>query len=244
MHRFIFLALFISLPTGAQQLLQVAAPAWINLTADEKIEIQKQFVIESMPATSFGIIVDNQGVDRSTPSSNAGSALGEAVGNAAYVDKALNSGNYSAKTHLGAMLLGGIIGSALNSNQQNLYQFRYTIKDGDGNITQQDSYSADPFRHPLGICVILPSVIIAGNQKLCTQTSDSLRKEYLKNIKKQNTENTTTLQTSQQIIEQPPYKNTEPIPIGGKISCKVGALAPIKTYREKCEIINGVIIND
>ena len=237
----IILVFSLNFSVYGQELLQVANPAWENLTEHEKTEIQQQFVVESIPASTFGIIVDIQGIDRSTPGSNAGSSLGEAIGNATYIDKALNSGNYSAKNHLGALLLGGLIGATLDNKQQNLFQFRYAIKDGNGSLIYRDSYSTEPFRHPVGACVILPAVTLASNQKICTQTSELLRNEYLKIYSKTNENNKTPEIQSKQTAENEKYGKSSQ---DDTVSCKAKNLAPIRTTREKCEIIQGVIVYD
>ena len=241
MRYFIILIFSLNFSAYGQEFLQVANSAWENLTEHEKTEIQQQFVVESIPASTFGIIVDIQGIDRSTPGSNAGSSLGEAIGNATYIDKALNSGNYSAKNHLGALLLGGLIGATLDQKQQNLFQFRYAIKDGNGFLVYRDSYSTEPFRHPVGACVILPAITLASDQKICTQTTELLRKEYLKIDKKINENNKTPEIELKQTVENEKHDKSSQ---EDAVSCKAKNLAPIRTTREKCEIIQGVIVYD
>ena len=220
-------------------MLKVASPAWQGLSEDERIEIQQKYVIESVSGEGFGIIIDAQGVNRSTPGSNVGSTVGEAVGSATYIDKAFNSGNYSAKNHLGAILLGGLLGAALDTKAQTLFHFRYAIKNGLGNITYQDAYSSDPFRHSLGVCVLLPELTVTAEQHLCTQTTNTLRNAYLNGapatiINDSNQSATRTLKTPVLNSKNPAERSI----------CKIGNLAPVETTLEKCNAVSGVILND
>lgn len=228
----------------AQPTLKVSAIAWQGLSADDRATIQQKYVVEAVAADSFGTIVDNQGVDRSTPGTNSGAVLGEAIASASYIDKAFGNGSYSSKNHLGMMLLGGLLGSALDSKPQSQYQFRYAIRLGTGNIIYQDTFSSEPFRHPVGVCIFLPTVSIAPEQHLCTQTVDSLRGAHIvSNLK------SSERSSSQGVVPFVPEKS---IPPGSRIgdsseefiNCKVGTLAPVKTSPEKCRIVNGVILND
>ena len=170
--------------------------------------------------------------------------LGEAIASASYIDKAFGNGSYSSKNHLGMMLLGGLLGSALDSKPQSQYQFRYAIRLGTGNIIYQDTFSSEPFRHPVGVCIFLPTVSIAPEQHLCTQTVDSLRGAHIvSNVK------SSERSSSQGVVPFVPEKSMPPgSRIGDSseefINCKVGALAPVKTSPEKCRIVNGVILND
>ena len=224
----------------AQPILKVSSPAWQGLSEHERIDIQQKYVIESVPGEGFGIIIDAQGVNRSTPGSNAGSTLGEVVGSATYIDKAFNSGNYSAKNHLGAILLGGLLGAALDTKAQTLFQFRYAIKNGLGNITYQDAYSSDPFRHSLGVCVLLPELTVTTEQHLCTQTTNTLRDTYLNSAPATTTINDANQSATRTSATPVPNSKTP----AGRSMCKIGNLAPVETTMEKCKAVNGVILND
>ncbi|WP_221480041.1 hypothetical protein [Acidovorax soli] len=215
--------------------------AWQGLTADEKANVQQKYVVEVMAPESFGTIIDNQGLDRSTPGSNAGTAMGAAIGSTAYVDRAINHGNYSGKTHVAAMLLGMLVGSALDRPAQSSYQFRYAIRLGNGNVIYQDTYSSTPFRHAVGVCVFTPSIDLAPEQHLCTQTTDTFKNSLgIFNVptalnapagdRLSSPETPPTLQATETASET--------------VSCKLGTLAPVKTSPEKCKLINGAIIND
>ncbi len=222
----------------AQTSLKVSADAWQGLSADEKASVQRKYVVEAMAPESFGTILDNQGLDRSTPGSNAGTAVGAAIGSAAYVDRAINHGNYSGKTHVAALLLGMMVGSALDRPAQPSYQFRYAIRLGNGNVVYQDTFSSTPFRHAVGVCVFLPAVELAPEQHLCTQTTESLKSSMAI---------VPTPSAPAVVAAGTPREENEVQKIQSAstaISCKLGTLAPVKTSPEKCKLINGAIVND
>lgn len=237
--RIVLIAALLICPVAfAQTPLKVSAAAWQGLSADEKASVQQKYVIEVMAPESFGTILDNQGLDRSTPGSNAGTAVGAAIGSAAYVDRAINHGNYSGKTHVAAMLLGMLVGSTLDQPAQSSYQFRYAIRLGNGNVIYQDTYSSTPFRHAVGVCVFTPAVDLAPEQHLCTQTTESLKNSM------------GILSASSAPVraasDMPRSEHEAQMPEGAAItiSCKLGTLAPVRTSPEKCKLINGAVVND
>lgn len=135
----------------AQTQIVVSLSAWHSLDQAEREIIQSKHIVQAIPVDGFGVILDNQGIDRSTPGSAAGSDIGQAVGSATYIDRALSGGNYSARDHLGAMVIGALIGSAFNKQRNETYQFRYAVRLGNGNIGYYDVVSESAFRHPVGI---------------------------------------------------------------------------------------------
>ena len=227
---------------AAQQLLKVAQPVWAGLAQHERDAVQQRYLIEVASPESFGIIVDNQGVDESTPGSNAGSNLGMAVGNAAYIDKAFRDGSYSAKGQLGAMLLGGLVGAALDRPQVSRFHYRYTVRMGDGNIQYIDEVSQDPFRHPVGVCVNLPVITIAGDQQLCAQNLAWFRSTYLgtpvDNVARIAPVGNVVLSRS---IDTEVVSASSGSP-ADLVNCKLNSLAPVRTTVEKCKLINGSIV--
>lgn len=231
----------------AQTLLRVPDEVWKTLTEFEQASLQKRFLIEPVSISSYGVILDNQGIDRSTPGTQAGAALGQAIGSASYIDNAFRPyGSYSAKTHLAAALLGGLLGSALDRPAQTSFQFRYAIRHSDGNIAYYDITSADPFRHPAGICVLLPAVSPAPEQSLCSLTVGTIRSRHLAD----GTAAANTKPNSQAIEKIAPESIQTPVEPQVKIIsnnnvivlCKVGLTAPVTTSFEKCISINGEII--
>lgn len=210
--------------------LSVPEDVWQALSATERATVQKTHLVETVPAGSYGLLMDNQAVDRSDPGSNAGAALGSAVAQAAYIDRSINHGNYSAKTQLGIALVGMLVGSSFDRPAQAQYQFRYAVKMPDGSIAYHDKMSWDPFRHPSGACVMVPGIELAPNQKLCTITVEMLRSEYIK------AKEDLSHETQKELLQTPPT--------GGLVTCKIGAVAPVVTTSEKCNLINGRVVND
>lgn len=221
-----------------QPLMKVSSVAWQGLSAEEKAFIQKSHMIETLGAESFGVIIDIQGVDRSKPGTSGGSSLGGAIANAAYVDKAFSGNNdYSAKTHLAAMLLGGFLGSSLDKKPQSQYQFRYAIRLGNGSITYHDQTSQDPFRHPVGVCIFLPSMTLLTEQHICTQTTESLRQAYISVGRKPLGVVAPAHTDSPSAERLATQENQETL-----INCKANNLAVVRTTTLKCNAIQGVII--
>lgn len=237
--------LFLALCGGvcAQSVLKVAEPVWAGLTQSDKDFIQKSYLVAVTPLNGFGTIIDTQGVNESTPGTNGGTALGSAVANAAYIDTAIRGGNYSAKSQLGAIILGGVLGSTLDSKGTSRFHQRYAVRLGDGSIQYFDQVSSDPFRHPVGVCVTVPDVAIAPDQQLCSQSVASLRTRFL---------GQPPIAPSTQAISAAPVVNLDDRGATGApqiapavadstefVNCKVNSLAPVRTTSEKCRLING-----
>ena len=229
----------------AQSVFKVAEPVWAGLSQPEKDIIQKSYLVEVAPSNSFGTIIDNQSVNESTPGTSGGAALGSAVANAAYIDTAIRGGDYSAKTQLGAIILGGILGSALDSKGTSRFHQRYAVRLGDGNIQYFDQVSSDQFRHPVGVCVIVPNVSIAADQQLCSQSVVRLRERFLGQPP--------MAPPTQAIAAAPvvsPNNGATPAPPTAPaatdstelVNCKLNTLAPVRTTAEKCNLINGRIV--
>lgn len=225
-----------------QTQLTLLESAWSGLSADERMAIQREHLVSPIPASQVGVVIDNQGIDNSTPGSSGGSALGGAVASAAYVDNAFRPNhNYSAKGHLAAVLLGGILGSALNSAPTSEFHFRYAIRGASGEIRYFDSVSQSPFRHPIGVCVLLPSITLSPDQGLCTQTPNSLREKYLKgHVKVTTSQAPASLPVSIRAEDGKSVVDTQIS--GAKVLCKLAELPPVQTSEEKCKLINGEVI--
>lgn len=236
----------------AQSTLKVSAAAWNGLGADERAHLQSRFVVEALDSASFGVIIDNQGVDRSTPGSTAGANIGGALAGASYIDRSFGRNNYSARGHLGAVILGGLLGSTLDSNAQAHYQFRYAVRLHNGNVVYQDAHSAEPFRHPVGVCVLMPAVTLLPEQHLCAQTTDSLRAAHA--------------------LARPAFVAPAPAPMPApalapaataaapaasadgavatiapppsSVTCRINNLPPVRTSLEKCQLVQGSITYD
>jgi hypothetical protein len=226
----------------SQQNIKVSQVAWFALSSSERELIQKSFVVSTVSQDTFGIIIDNQGVDESTRGTSSGAALGGSLASAAYVDSAFRGGNnYSAVNQLAFGILGTMIGSTLDSKANSQYHYRYAVKFGNGNIQYFDEVSSDPFRHPAGVCVSVPNIALT-DQQLCAQTADSLRTTYLHQV--------TAAPPSQlalPLVKPDTVSALEPTVVGQgdpgnsptTINCKLGTLAPVRTSPEKCSLIKG-----
>ena len=151
---------------------------WEKLSEAEKISITTDYDIKILSPDSFGVITDVQGADQSNPGTNAGAALGGAVASAAYLDRGLRGNNYSAGGALAIGLLGAAIGSTMDSAPSSKFQFRYTVKLGDGEIQYFDEIKSTSFRHSVGVCILVPSLTLIS-QKVCNQTIESIRERYI-----------------------------------------------------------------
>jgi len=221
-----------SFGTAHAQTVNIARHVWNSLSANEQTLIQENRQIQIQESDSYGFIIDNQGVNESTPGTSGGAALGVAVGNAVYVDKAINSGNYSAKTQLAAMLIGGMIGSSLDSKPNQQFHFRYALRLGNGEIKYFDQVQKDPFRHPSGICVSV-SNFAPTEQQLCSQTLESVRSQYLTRP--------STITGAQVSNLVAPSVSNAPVKTQDRVNCKLATQAPVQTTREKCSLINGSV---
>ncbi len=233
-------SLFVSV--SAQQVIKISQLAWVGLLPPERDLIQKSHIVSIVPQDSFGLIIDNQGVNESTNGTSGGAALGGAIANAAYVDNAIRGGNYSAVNQLAVGILGAIVGSTLDSKAKAQYHYRYAVKFSSGNIQYFDEVSSEAFRHPAGVCVSVPNIALI-DQQLCSQTPDSLRIAYLRQTPQQFNPPqppppppppTGTLATVGPLAVQPDSKEQPKL-----INCKLGTLAPVQTTPEKCESIRG-----
>ena len=151
---------------------------WEKLSEAEKISITTDYDIKILSPDSFGVTTDVQGADQSNPGTNAGAALGGAVASAAYLDRGLRGNNYSAGGALAIGLLGAAIGSTMDSGPSSKFQFRYTVKLGDGEIQYFDEIKSTSFRHSVGVCILVPSLTLIS-QKVCNQTIESIRERYI-----------------------------------------------------------------
>jgi len=229
--------LLFSNQVSAQQLIKISQSAWLALTSSERELIQKRYVVDLADQNSFGIIIDNQGVNESTGGTTGGANLGSAIANAAYIDNALKGGNYSAKNQLAVGILGMMLGSTLDRNPNAQYHYRYAVRLGSGNIKYFDETKSDRFRHPAGICVSVPNITLV-DQQLCMQTAATLRTAYLDLPAAQIAP---VLASVPITLDRPAERSlagdatVSPV----QINCKLGNLAAVRTSAVKCELIKG-----
>lgn len=159
--------------------LQLSRLVWDDLAAPERQLLEANYSIDYFAAAEFGTIVDVQGVDESTPGTHAGAAIGSAVASAAYIDRAIRGGHsYSVGVNLAVGILGAVLGSLADKPAVTQFQFRYTVKKGDGELDYIHQVQESAFRSSPGTCVLLPT-LQAATQQLCEQTTASLRKRQL-----------------------------------------------------------------
>lgn len=219
-----------------QTTVKVLQPIWQELSEFERATIQQRFVVDVRDASAYGMVIDNQGINVSTPKTTAGAVLGSAVANATYIDRAFNpSNNYSAKTQLAVGILGAVFGSSLDKPAVQQYRYRYALRLHNGEISYQESVQSDPFRHPVGMCIDLKNISPAP-QILCTQTAADIRKAYIEIVEAKSTHaaSSTPLEKSNSI--QVPIMT--PL-VMSNVDCKLGNLAPISITPEKCNAIGG-----
>lgn len=219
----------------SQSTIKILSPVWQSLQADERTSIQERYVVDLRDSSAYAMVIDNQGVDTSTPGTSGGAVLGSAVANAAYIDRAFSgSNNYSAKTQLAMGLLGAVVGSTLDKPAVQQYHFRYALKQHDGEILYRDSVQGDPFRHPAGMCLEL-STLTPASQALCNQTVADVRKAYLAAPSLESPVATVAASPTQRVLQPVAASVSQE-----KIDCKLNNLAPISTTLEKCTAIGGL----
>lgn len=163
----------------AAQPIRVTRQAYDGLTLIEQEKLNSIGKIELLAADQYGIILDAQGVDQSTPGTNAGAVLGGTLGGAAYIDRAIRGGSYSAVNQVLIGVAGAALGSTLDAPARAQFQFRYAVKLGDGEIKYLDEFKSTAFRHSIGVCVLVDGLQLVS-QKICHQTTQTLRAAYLK----------------------------------------------------------------
>lgn len=163
----------------AKRIAMLTEAVWDALPIEDRKQIEASHDVRLVPPHGYGLIVDVQGVDQSTPGTNAGAAIGGAVASAAYIDNSLRGGNYSAGGHLAIGLLGAALGSSMDRAPTSQFQFRYTVKQGDGEVQYFDEVKSTAFRHSVGVCVLVPSLTLVS-QQVCQQTVETARARFLK----------------------------------------------------------------
>lgn len=159
----------------------ITQAVWGLIDQRDKDAISAAYEVRVMELSGFGTIIDVQGVDQSTAGTNGGAALGGAVASAAYIDRAFRGNNsYSAGANLAFALLGAVIGSAMDKAPQSQFQFRYTVKLGNGEVQYFDEVKSSSFRHSVGICVLLPSLDMVNG--VCEQTPGAAKAKYLSSV--------------------------------------------------------------
>jgi hypothetical protein len=225
----------------SQEILKVSRPAWEGLAINERAAIQQRHTVEVREAGTYGVVVDNQGVNESTPGTSSGAALAGSFAEAAYIDRAIRNGNYSAKNQLAVGILGAVLGSSLDRPAIQQFHFRYAIKLPTGEIIFRDSVQSEPFRLPAGICVDV-AAIAPLSQELCSQTTASLRAGMLAEMGDGPAQVATPAPASMTPVGVSPETGEGVRNAAGKIDCKVTNLAPFSTTIDKCQAIGGKVL--
>ena len=159
--------------------VKVAKVAWDRLSDSERTSIEEKWAVQPLAPNAYGVILESQTLDRSTPGTTTGAAIGSTFAQTTYIDRSFRGGNsYSATNQLVLGLVGAIAGSSLDQGPTEQYQTRYSIRLADGSIQMIDEVKGDPFRLPISACVQFPSLEM-NDQTLCNQTAESLRDKFL-----------------------------------------------------------------
>lgn len=148
-----------SVSTSSEE-ISIVQSIWNQFSKEEQIAVLSKFPkLETIPSESVGVIQSAQLVNRSTEGTNGGALLGSGIAQAAYIDKAFKgNNNYSAMSHLGIGVLGGLLGSALDAKAERKFIINYGVKTSDGQIREVRIASPDEFTKPVGQCVKLPDL--------------------------------------------------------------------------------------
>jgi hypothetical protein len=135
-----------------------------NLGQRELEAIESKNILVKIPDESYGVVIDVQGQDMSTPGSTMGSFLGAEYARRQFNDRFFQDQHnriqqgqsvtpYSSTGSMKAQILGAIIGSGMDVAPTQMYKFRYSIRTGDSRIVSRDILSNEPFRLSRGTCI-------------------------------------------------------------------------------------------
>lgn len=150
---------------------------WDELLPEERSRIEAVAELRLLEADRYGLVMDVQGADNSTPGTTGGAALGGAAASAMYLDRGIRNNNYSATAGLAIGLLGAALGSSMDSGPTKSFQFRYTVQLGDAEIRYFDESKSTSFRHSVGVCLTVPELTLVSVQ-VCRQTVASIRQRF------------------------------------------------------------------
>lgn len=164
--------------------LYVSALIYEQLSPKEVTTLKEKYFVRTVSAKEVGQVVDRQVANTGAQGSSAGSQLGTAVGSAVYVDRAFagnpSDWNYSAKGHVGAQVLGAVIGGALaDTSATSAYTAHYAIRHLDGSRSYQVESSSSAFGHSVGSCVSIKNLTLMP-QEVCEFDSMAFRSKYLR----------------------------------------------------------------
>jgi hypothetical protein len=201
------------------QMLLVNELVFLQLRAADRESVSaRQPSMQVIPVQAVGRLISHQVIDRSKPASNAGSQLGGAVGQAAYVDQSFRQRNYSAVGQLSAGLIGALVGSSLNRPAETKFLISYGIETMDGSVKAFITSSTNGVAAPNGQCVYAGDAMEAPNF-LCADTLVG----FLQRAKKFNSGG----------------KASEIEEVSDRISCKISTVGAISLSRDDCSKLGG-----
>lgn len=236
---------------ASAEVLNIPQHIWDGLQIQQRTLIGERFVVNVREGNGYGVIIDAQSLNESTPGSNAGSKLGAAIGSSTYVDNAFSGSprnwNYSATGHLTAQLAGALIGSLANQQAQARFRTRYTIKNGNGGVEYVEEIKSDAFRHTVGLCVSL-GPIRPIEVDTCSVTNEQFLAKYswLGNTVQQVAPFSTPqinagLASANELQAQSQVNQTESA--NEKIYCRFGMATPVRVTVSVCESASGTVIS-
>jgi len=220
-----------------RSLIRVTNGAWATLNQQQRDLATTRYAIEVTDKGRFAKIINVQGVNESTSGTTAGAQLGSAFGQAQYIDKA-NWNNYSARSQLGAGLVGALLGSALDAPARTTHRIVYTLKSSDGTISVAEKVSQSPIYVAPGLCVDTAS-FTPVKDGLC---EDVLPPEILSVIGQAENLTAPKLSGSSNTplpVSASPLPPT--IPSGDIVLCRLGSTSSVPTTAEKCLQAGGTI---
>ncbi|WP_137106039.1 hypothetical protein [Azospirillum argentinense] len=215
---------------------------WSALSEAEKTSLQAKYVVDVADGSRYGVIIDAQSLDESTPGTTGGAALGQAYGSALYVDNAFKGSrpSYSATDHVGAALLGALIGSAMDAPPVRQFRFRYTVRDLSGSVRQIDRVEGQPFRQPTGICIAIPSLALEA-QSICDVDIVSFRARYLPPANGKSSNGAVAIPDAKS-EKRKTNKIALPSPQSSIVRCKVGPSGIVLVSIEECINAEGKVL--
>jgi len=158
---------------SASRILVTSSATWSKLSPIQQGQIRAKRTVKVLRDDEYGLIADVQSADQSTPATYGGAALGSGAAQALYIGRALDGGSYTPAMHLAVGVLGGVAGSALDSQAVQKHTHRYTVQMGNGEVQYVDETKSSQFRHSVGVCVTVPG-LNQLSQRVCLEGPEEL----------------------------------------------------------------------
>lgn len=209
--------------------LIVTNGVWAKLSQQQRDLVSTRYAVEVADIGRFAKIINVQGINESTQGTAGGAQLGAAFGQAQYIDKA-NWNNYSARSQLGAGLVGALLGSALDAPARTMYRIVYTLKRSDGSVNVIEKVSPSPIYIASGLCIDTVS-FKPVNDSLC---EDTLPPEIRTIIGLAENPPTPKAGEASSLLMPAPATPVPQAPLGGVVFCRLGSTSSVPTTAEKC----------